>query len=610
MKQFIIISLLLFSTQIFAQIPAGYYDGTDGLEGSALKTVLFGIIKNPNVSSYDGLWTKFKTTDRDNYYENDASVMDIYSENPNGADPYTYHYTSDQCGSYGVEGDCYNREHSFPKSWFNDASPMYSDLFHLYPTDGKVNGYRSNYPYGNVSSASWTSQNGSKLGTCSSPTYSGTVFEPIDEFKGDLARTYFYMATCYEDKISSWNSAALAGNSFPAYTDWYLEIMLQWNSQDPVSDKEIDRNNAIYNIQGNRNPYIDHPEWVECVWGTCSGLNFTSTPVTSAMETQTYTYNITYNVDAETETLTCPTKPSWLTFSKNEANNTAILTGTPGSSDIGNHNVVIQLDEAGETKTQNFTIAVAPYSVTQDILNINFTSCPPSGWETISVSSDEDWSCGSATYEINGYGANTTSDDWFISPSINLDNYNNENLTFKTWTKYSDDGIVDPEVKLKYSTNYSGNPSTATWHTLSYTFPTESNQEVWTASGNIDFSGIIGTNINLAFHYTSSGTDGGSSAYWQIDDILLTGDVAESINDINSKIKIYPNPANQIVNINSLNKIEDINIYSVIGQKVLNFDNLNTNNYEINIRNIIKGIYFIEIKDINNNKILKKLIKE
>jgi len=246
-----------------AQIPSGYYDSASGLIGSSLKTELYNIIKNPNVDSYDNLWLDFEQTDR----RSDGTVWDIYSA-------YTYHFTSDQCGNYVSEGDCFNREHSFPKSWFNDASPMYSDLFHIYPSDGFVNGQRGNYPYGEVGTASYTSSNGCKKGNNIYGSYSGTVFEPADEYKGDLARTYFYMVTCYENLVVSWENnevgadAMLNGTTFPAFEDWALQMLMDWNDQDPVDQKEIDRNNAIYNIQGNRNPFIDHPEFVCLVWGS------------------------------------------------------------------------------------------------------------------------------------------------------------------------------------------------------------------------------------------------------------------------------------------------------------------------------------------------------
>jgi len=267
---YLILISLIFSLSLNAEIPPGYYDSATG-SGYTLKTQLHNIIDDHTVVSYDALWTHFQSTDVDNYYENDGSPLDMYSENPAGNDSYNWTFVSDQCGSsgYSDEGDCYNREHSFPASWFNDASPMYSDIFHLYLTDGYVNNRRSNYPFGEVTAATWTSENGSKLGACSYPGYTGTVFEPIDEFKGDFARSCFYMASRYEDIISGWpGSDMLNGSSDQVFSDWALNMLIDWHNADPVSQKEIDRNNIIYtDVQGNRNPFIDHPEYVFSIWG-------------------------------------------------------------------------------------------------------------------------------------------------------------------------------------------------------------------------------------------------------------------------------------------------------------------------------------------------------
>jgi len=253
------------SSILLSQVPAGYYDGTEGLTGQELKAELFSIINDHQVQSYSSLWTAFQTTDK----KGDGTVWDMYSDVPGGNPAYTFTFIADQCGNYGSEGDCYNREHSFPKSWFNDQAPMNTDLFHIYPTDGYVNGQRSNYPYGDVGSASWTSTNGSRLGSCTTPGYTGTVFEPIDEYKGDFARTYFYMMTCYMNQVSSWSSPMLDGGDL---SSWARNLLLTWSEEDPVSAKETDRNNEVYAIQDNRNPYIDHPEWTESIWGEPSGI--------------------------------------------------------------------------------------------------------------------------------------------------------------------------------------------------------------------------------------------------------------------------------------------------------------------------------------------------
>ena len=155
-----------------------------------------------------------------------------------------------------------------PKSWFNDAYPMYTDLFHLYPTDGYVNNRRGNFPFGETRGERYQSDGGfSKLGNCTYPGYSGIVFEPNDEYKGDFARTYFYMVTCYENRVSSWDSDMLNGTAYPAFATWAVNMLLEWSREDPVSQKEVDRNNAVYRIQRNRNPFIDIRGLEEYIWG-------------------------------------------------------------------------------------------------------------------------------------------------------------------------------------------------------------------------------------------------------------------------------------------------------------------------------------------------------
>lgn len=259
---------LLLSFNAFAQIPTGYYNTANGT-GYTLKTQLYNIIKGHTDNGYAGLYTTYQTSDRDYYYENDGTVLDMYSEKPNGVDPYNYSSGStDRCGSYAVEGDCYNREHIIPQSVFNSNAPMVSDAHSVTPTDGKVNGIRSNFPHGNVANPSTTSLNGSKLGTSGVIGYSGTVFEPIDEFKGDIARMYLYFATRYENTIAGYPFAMFNGSSDQVFTTAFLNMLLTWHAQDPVNTREIDRNNAIYARQNNRNPYIDHPEYAQLIWNT------------------------------------------------------------------------------------------------------------------------------------------------------------------------------------------------------------------------------------------------------------------------------------------------------------------------------------------------------
>ncbi len=259
----------------FAAAPNGsgtYYQNANGKKGAALKTALCGIIYNRTEKSYDYLWTAFRTTDK----RSDGKVWDMYSNITN------FTFGTDQAGNYQEEGDVYNREHSFPKSWFGgEVKPMYFDLHHMYPTDGYVNNKRSNFPFGETNSPTYTSENDfSKLGPCSYSGYTGTVFEPNDMYKGDFARTYFYMVTCYEEKLADWYSknsesrATIDGTKYPAFQTWQLNMLMEWAAADPVSEKEINRNNAVYGIQNNRNPFIDYPGLEQYIWGSKTDVAF------------------------------------------------------------------------------------------------------------------------------------------------------------------------------------------------------------------------------------------------------------------------------------------------------------------------------------------------
>ncbi len=256
-----------------AQSVADYYTPADGTKGEALKTALSAIIADHTVRSYGDLWKDFQTTDR----RSDGCVWDMYSNITN------YVFVADQAGSFSKEGQKYNREHSFPKSWWGGSSslPSYTDLFHLYPTDGYVNGMRANYPFGEVKTVQKQSAGGfSKLGSCSVAGYPGSapVFEPADEYKGDFARTYFYMATAYEPYFAEWATTEggimLDGTSYPGFRTWAIDMLLKWAADDPVSEKETARNEAVFSIQHNRNPFIDFPGLEQYVWGELQDVAF------------------------------------------------------------------------------------------------------------------------------------------------------------------------------------------------------------------------------------------------------------------------------------------------------------------------------------------------
>ena len=261
MKHFNTLSLfLLLALTLQAQIPAGYYTSANGKHGAALKTALYDIIsKGVTVRTYTQIWEDFKSTDVDG----NGYIIDRYTN--------TTQYTpgTDQGTTGSAIGDGYNREHSMPKSWFNEGSPMYTDLMHLIPADCYVNTRRSNYPFGATSGNTY--DNGyTKLGTSTVSGYTGTVFEPADEYKGDFARIYFYMVTRNENVVATWSSPMLSSDKYPAISSWALPMLLTWAKNDPVSQLEIDRNNTVYSIQGNRNPFVDYEGLEQHIWGDFS----------------------------------------------------------------------------------------------------------------------------------------------------------------------------------------------------------------------------------------------------------------------------------------------------------------------------------------------------
>jgi endonuclease I len=271
-KNFTLLLLLLVSI-CFAQPPANYYNSATGT-GYTLKTQLYNIIKDHNDRGYSGLYTTYLTSDRDYYYENNGTLLDMYTESPTGPEcEFTYGVNQDDGTLGSAECERYNREHLVPQSVFgNGIQPMYSDAHFVVPADKYVNAQRDSYPFSRVNVASNTYTNGSKKGnnlnTGYSAGYLGTVFEPIDEFKGDIARMLLYFATRYEDQVAGWNFVMFNNTSDQVFTSQAINVLVTWSNNDPVSPREIARNNAIYARQNNRNPYIDRPQYVMQIWGS------------------------------------------------------------------------------------------------------------------------------------------------------------------------------------------------------------------------------------------------------------------------------------------------------------------------------------------------------
>ncbi|MDD3479344.1 MAG: endonuclease [Paludibacteraceae bacterium] len=341
MKKMILgLIVLVVSVTLFAAPPASYYTNANGKTSDALRLALQDIIDGHTVVSYDNLNMLYIASDS----HPDGSLWDMYST-------CAWQHNQKKCGNYKVVCDCYNKEHSIPQSWFSSKSPMVSDAFHVYPTDGKVNGQRSAFPFGECTGGTTlTSDALGRLGTSTFAGFSGKVFEPVDDYKGDFARTYFYMATRYANQCESWgNHFSTANNGLTAYS---VDLFLKWHRQDPVSEKERVRNDAIYGInnttgykQGNRNPFIDYPCLAEYIWGERKGTAVDFDKILS-------TYSDAYSTTTDLSGCTCvPEVPTVIT----PKNGSSVMVGSANK----NETVTKQLTVQGMLLTQNLSLAIS-----------------------------------------------------------------------------------------------------------------------------------------------------------------------------------------------------------------------------------------------------------
>lgn len=616
MKKIYSFFLLFVITASFAQIPSGYYNTATGT-GYNLKTQLYNIIKDHTNNGYAGLYTTYLTSDVDNFYENDGTILDMYSENPSGTDPYTYTTgTTQRCGTYSVEGDCYNREHIIPQSVFNEQSPMVADAHFITPTDGKVNGIRSNYPHGTVNSVTYTSQNGSKLGSSSVSGYSGTVFEPVNAFKGDIARMYFYFATRYENTVSGYSYPMFDGSGNKVFTTAFLNVLLAWHAQDPVSAREIARNNAIYARQNNRNPYIDHPEYVNQIWGgtppsgdtqvpttptSLTSTSKTATSITVAWTGSTDNVGVTgYDVYANSVLKTTVSGVS------------ATITGLTASTSYSIY--VKAKDAAGNASASSNTIAVTTNSsgtgTTTDLLFSEYIE-GSSNNKALEIANNTGSSVSLSAYTIkkqtNGAGS------WSTGLALSG--------TLTTGSKFV---IVNSSISSACFSSSAANISTSGTELM---FNGNDAVGLFKNGVLIDIIGTFsGGTANFAADVTlrrkstvtSPSTTFNLSAQWDsyttdtcnnLASKMAKPIEAEEIVELSDEIVLYPNPSdgNFYVGFAALDEIYSIEIISFAGQKV--FEKQNTSDPAISVSHLAKGIYLVKIIKDSTTTIKNIVIK-
>lgn len=600
MKKYYSIIFLLFTAFSFAQIPSNYYDSANGLSGYALKTELRNITANghsPN--SYDDLFdlaTGYRASDIDDFYENDGTVMDMYSENPTGVDPYNYSYyanPSDKCGNYNSENDCYNGEHLMPQSVYGSNMPMVGDIHQVIPTDGYVNNGRGSLPFGEVTNpADDTYLNGSKRGNCAVVGYSGDVFEPIDEFKGDIARAMLYFAVRYENEVSSWNHDMLNGTNDQVYETWFIDMLLDWHNNDAVNQREINRNNAAYIHQSNANPFVDHPEYADMIWNP-------------------------------TPDNTDPTNPSNLVAS-NPSDNSVDLTWTASTDNVGVTSYDIYLDNIntynststtftanGLTANTNYCFKVKAKDAAGNESGFSNEDC-----EMTTNNGSSGGDCASEDFEGIPADSSSYSDrswdgsggQWNATRGRTDQTINNRAILIDCRTS-SNGTLISPTISggienLTVTTQRIFTGSDGTLNVLVNgsvvgTIPYSATAQTTTIS-NINVTG----NITVVIEDNDSG-----SARIGIDDLSWTCHTNLGIKeDKISNTKFYPNPLNGNKLYIETNQSLKIEIFNILGKRIIS-DEVNSNKNYLNVSDLNSGMYLIKISN-DNQTITKKLIKQ
>ena len=613
-KILITISLLILYTIAFSQIPEGYYDGTEGLNGDELKSALNDIIDGHTELSYTGVWNALRDTDED----------------PNNPDNVILLYTGWSVSDSGYP--IWNREHTWAKSHgdFGNNPPCGTDVHHLRPTDVQVNGDRGNLDF---------DYSDNPYPTIPGCFYDSDSWEPRDEVKGDVARMIFYMATRYEGENGELDLVVVDEvNTFPNPEHGKLSALLEWNTMDPPSAFEETRNNRIYdNWQGNRNPFVDHPEFADYIWGNGQP-------------------NITANFYAD---YTVGNPPFSVQFTDSSIGENIIswswdLNGD-GSEDsnlqdpvfiyqsTGFYTISLTIeDDIGNTDTEIKIdyIHVSTSSLPEVIYSESFENLMPD-WSMINLASNLDWELSDDTSNYthpstvpegewymyaNNYGADEPANDWLVSPAIDLTQFDDPYFHFEAWTKFSDT-VAGLEVFV--SSNFTGNPTTTDWTLVASDLPSQ-NSDIWQNSGDLDLSDFTDDNeVRIAFQYTSTGTGVNNTTAWAIDNLIVMGYESSSAEEIystpNYALSNYPNPfsgsnfGTQIsFSLPNYSQNVQIEIFNIKGQKVKSFPINQSTNSQIHqliwdgtdTKNakVRSGIYIINLKIDNKNTSTKKCL--
>lgn len=466
--------------------------------GTTLVTALRNKIANvaagsSNKLSYDDLWNAYAKTDGIPG-SNGTRIYDMYGG-------FEFIKGTDQAGNYSKEGDKYNREHSVPKSWFSEHTPAYSDIIHVVPTDGKVNGMRSNNTFGEVNNASYSysfparSYNGvqyqkagiSKLGSPKAingvTTSESVVFEPDDQYKGDFARIYMYFAVRYGNTTCSattGSGAAIFTNTFtnanPYVTNYGLALIKKWHELDPVSEKEKTRNNAVEEVQGNRNPFVDYPEWADKIFGTNTTGGDTPTPTKTLSSIEVSNAKTSYTAG---DSFVAPTVIA--TYSDNS---TAPVTATFSGynmNTVGTQTVTVSYTEGGVTKTTTYEITVSAATVAVTGVSLNSTSLELSVGEDATLVATVTPS--NATNKLVTWESNNSSVATVSNGKVTAISEGNATITVKTV-----DGNKTATCTVKVNSSGGSDDDTTSKYVIEFSTVTTDESTVLSSDGLLGFT--------------------------------------------------------------------------------------------------------------------------
>ena len=424
-----------------------------------MKTALYELIKDHKVISYgsgeSSTWGAFYTTDA--AVENgQRRVLDMYSNEKR------------YFGSKGSAVSGMNIEHSVAKSWWGgNKNNAYCDIHHLNPSDQNANSRKSNYPLGELTSVSW--DNGvTFVGKANIDGSSMNAYEPCDEYKGDFARVFMYMFTCYQDLTWEYTWMNYEKNTYPTLKPWAVELLLKWHKQDPVSDKEVNRNNAVYAVQGNRNPFVDYPQLADYVWG--DSIN--------------YVFHLTGEVESGTGN-----------------------GGNTGGDDNNDNNDIEIIDSWKIYLNENFDGTSMKFTTYEGIGNYPWTL-------------NSQYKYAVATSYVSSSKTNHNAESWLLSPFFDFSNDSVATVSFEYVIRYCETGKAAEHHKLMICNDFDGDVENATWEAIEFGATENATDWTLTKSGDIVIpQKYMGESaVTLAFFYKGTTTKAGT---FEIDNVVV-----------------------------------------------------------------------------------------